>query len=112
MSQSPGFVHPMFQNFVCKLHRSLYGLKQLPREWYSRMSSSLMELGFVGSKADTSLFVKQVGSNMVFLLIYGADILLTGCSPTFNNQVVKDLQHNFVVTDLSPLHYFLGIEAC
>lgn len=71
-----------------------------------------MELGFVGSKADTSLFVKQVGSNMVFLLIYGADILLTGCSPTFNNQVVKDLQHNFVVTDLSPLHYFLGIEAC
>lgn len=71
-----------------------------------------MELGFVGSKADTSLFVKQVGSNMVFLLIYGVDILLTGCSPTFNNQVVKDLQHNFVVTDLSPLHYFLGIEAC
>jgi histone deacetylase 1/2 len=57
MRQPPGFENPSAPNFVCKLDKALYGLKQAPRAWYSRLSSKLHSLGFVPSKADTSLFL-------------------------------------------------------
>ena len=56
MKQPPGFVDPTLPHYVCKLDKSLYGLKQAPRTWFSRLSAKLRDLGFHGSKADTSLF--------------------------------------------------------
>jgi hypothetical protein len=44
-------------SYVCKLDKTIYGLKQEPRVWYSRLSTRLCELDFVPSKSDTSLFV-------------------------------------------------------
>jgi DNA-binding IclR family transcriptional regulator len=41
---------------ICRLKKSLYGLKQAPRAWFSRLTETLQQMGFVGSKADTSLF--------------------------------------------------------
>ena len=41
MTQSPGFIHPQFPYHVCKLQRSLYGLRQAPRAWFSRLTSQL-----------------------------------------------------------------------
>lgn len=46
MRQPQGFTDPNFPNHVCKLHRSLYGLKQSPRTWFQRFSDYLEELGF------------------------------------------------------------------
>lgn len=56
MKQPPGYEDPKFPNHICKLDKALYGLKQAPRAWYSRLSTKLHELGFISSKADTSLF--------------------------------------------------------
>uniref|UniRef100_A0A8R7RCB5 Reverse transcriptase Ty1/copia-type domain-containing protein n=1 Tax=Triticum urartu TaxID=4572 RepID=A0A8R7RCB5_TRIUA len=57
MRQPPGYESKKFPHYVCKLDKALYGLKQAPRAWYSRLSSQLKYLGFIASKADTSLFI-------------------------------------------------------
>jgi hypothetical protein len=46
MAQPPGFVDPTFPSHVCRLHKSLYGLKQVPRAWYNRLSEFLIFIGF------------------------------------------------------------------
>jgi hypothetical protein len=56
MKQPPGFENPHTPHFICKLDKALYGLKQFPRAWFARLSIKLTALGFVPSKADTSLF--------------------------------------------------------
>jgi hypothetical protein len=56
MKQPPGFENPHTPHFICKLDKALYGLNQSPRAWFARLSIKLTALGFVPSKADTSLF--------------------------------------------------------
>ncbi|KAK1665283.1 hypothetical protein QYE76_053442 [Lolium multiflorum] len=71
MQQPPGYVDPKHPNYVCRLQKSLYGLKQAPRAWYSKLSIKLQSIGFVPSKADTSLFIfndrKDLGPLSYFL---------------------------------------------
>ena len=78
MEQPSGFINPAHPNHVCKLHRSIYGLKQAPRAWFSRLSSYLVTLGFVGSKSDTSLFLRRVWTDLLLVLIYVDDIIIIG----------------------------------
>jgi histone deacetylase 1/2 len=56
MHQPPGYADKSHPNFVCKLDKAIYGLKQAPQAWYARLCAKLIALGFVLSKADTSLF--------------------------------------------------------
>jgi histone deacetylase 1/2 len=57
MKQPPSFEHPHTPHFMCKLDKAIYGLKKAPRAWFARLSIKLTALGFVPSKADTSLFL-------------------------------------------------------
>jgi histone deacetylase 1/2 len=57
MKQPLGFEHPHTPHFICKLDKALYGLKQAHRAWFARLSIKLTTLGFIPSKADTSLFL-------------------------------------------------------
>ena len=65
-------------NKVCRLQKSLYGLKQAPRQWFAKLSSKLLEYGFVRSYADYSLFTYQKGDKFMALLVYADDLVLTG----------------------------------
>jgi hypothetical protein len=76
MKQPPGYEDKSRFNYVCKLDKTLYGLKQAPRAWYSRLSSKLQSLGFILSKADTSLFFYNKGGTSIFVLIYVDDIIV------------------------------------
>lgn len=78
MSQPQGFVDPCFPSYVCRLHKSLYGLKQTPRAWYERFSSYLLGLGFDRSYADSSLFVHFYKGSVTIILLYVYDLVIKG----------------------------------
>ena len=58
------------ESHVCRLKKSLYGLKQEPRTWYDRIDNFLSILGFTKSKADSNLYYKVEDGNPVMLLLY------------------------------------------
>lgn len=110
MQQPPGYEDMSHPNYVCKLDKALYGLKQAPRAWYARLCKRLQELGFLPSKADTSLFYYSRGEYTIYILVYVDDIIVASSSPKATAALLKDLQKDFVLKDLGDLHYFLGIE--
>ncbi|KAM1354495.1 hypothetical protein PS2_028626 [Malus domestica] len=110
MSQPPGFLDVHRSDYVCRLHKSLYGLKQGPRAWNDRFTSFLPTIGFNATYAYSSLFVKQGGSSVVILLLYVDDIIITGNTASVMVDVIAALTKEFEIKDLGPLHYFLGIQ--
>jgi hypothetical protein len=108
--QPTGFVDPEHPDYVCLLSKSLYGLRQAPRAWYSSFAAHLRSLGFTPTGSDTSLFILRRGSEIAWLLLYVDDIVLTASSSALSQQIVGDLSAAFAMKDLGPLHYFLGVQ--
>jgi histone deacetylase 1/2 len=111
MAQPPDFAHSQFPNHVCKLEKSLYGLCQAPRAWFSHLTDKLKSIGFLGSQADHSLFVYHHNSILIYFLIYINDIIITGSDIGSINRVITLLQGDFAVKDMGKLSFFLNIEA-
>ncbi|KAK1626062.1 hypothetical protein QYE76_000377 [Lolium multiflorum] len=110
MSQPPGYVDPDRPHHVCRLQKSLYGLKQVPRAWYSKLSVKLQSMGFKPSKSDTSLFIFLNPRVIIYMLIYVDDIIIAGSCRRTVEKLLEQLPVPFAVKDLGELSYFLGVE--
>jgi hypothetical protein len=110
MKQPLGFEDSAHPKILCKLDKSLYGLKQAPRAWFSRLSGTLIKLGFQASKADVSLFILNQDGLQIYILIYVNDIIIVSSSSSAMDKLLQQLRHEFAMKDLGQLNYFLGIE--
>ncbi|GKD66321.1 putative RNA-directed DNA polymerase, partial [Tanacetum coccineum] len=95
---------------VCRLNKSLYGLKQASQNWYQKFTSSLLELGFKQCKADYSLFIFKKDACFVAALIYVDDVIMVGNDVKKIQHTTEELDKRFSIKDLGALKYFLGIE--
>ena len=95
---------------VCRLQKSLYGLKQSPRSWFGRFTSSMKAFGYRQSHSDHTLFIKHSRGKLTALIIYVDDMIVTGNNDAEMKALQSYLSHEFEMKDLGPLKYFLGIE--
>jgi hypothetical protein len=88
MKQPKGFVVKGNKERVCKLKKSLYGLKQSPRMWYQKFDTYILGLGFVRSRVDHCVYSKKVGNHFIYVVLYVDDMLPVGN----NMDVIKDVK--------------------
>ena len=111
MQQPEGFVAPGSQaNLVCKLNRSIYGLKQASRAWYKKIDSALSDLSFKPTMADNCIYVLQEHSTVVYILLYVDDLLLISNNLRRLQSVKEELSQRFDMKDLGEAHFILGLQ--
>eukprot|EP00253_Pinus_taeda_P021389 PITA_21389 len=107
--QPTGFIQTK-SSLVCRLKKSLYGLKHAPRAWYAKMDIFILETSFSRCHSDNTVYTKRVGKYLIILVLYVDDLILTGSDPNLINHVKSSLKNKFEMTKLGQLHYFLGLQ--
>jgi len=97
-------------NKVCRLRRSLYGLKQSGRAWYQKLDSTLLKHGFQRTTADPSLYRRGNGANASYIAIYVDDIIYACPNSTVMQEIKDTLHEEFNMKDLGKIHYILGMQ--
>ncbi|KAK1626816.1 hypothetical protein QYE76_001131, partial [Lolium multiflorum] len=110
MVQPKGFVDPKNANMVCKLQRSIYGLKQASRSWNRRFDKVIKDFGFIQCHGEACIYKKVSGSSVAFLILYVDDILLIGNDIELLSSVKGYLNKCFSMKDLGEAAYILGIK--
>ena len=108
IQQPKGFVRTGEEHLVCKLRKSIYGLKQSPHCWNSALDKQLKEMGFVQSTSDPCIYA-DAGGETFFIVVYD-DIVLAGLCDDRIKRVKETLSQKFDIKDIGKLHYFLGMQ--
>ncbi|KAL5552438.1 hypothetical protein UlMin_002614 [Ulmus minor] len=97
-------------NSVCRLHKSLYGLKQVLRQWYVKFSNTLLDNNFKQSAKNYSLFIKKSGNTFLALLVYVDDVIIASNCVKDVHDLKYTLERKFKLKDLGNLRFFLRLE--
>jgi hypothetical protein len=109
MVQPPGYEQGG-PDTVCHLRKALYGLRQAPRAWHTKLKKELEQNGFKASEADAGLFILDEGEHKVYLLVYVDDILIASKDMGSVEHAKKVMSSSFDVRDLGEARFFLGME--
>ena len=111
MSQLEGYEDPKKKDYVCLLKKSLYGLKQSPRQWYLKFDEFMVSNGFMRCNYDCCVYFKMInGSVYVYLLLYLDDMLLASKDRRVIEELELLLNSEFEVKDLGQAKKILGVE--
>ena len=93
---------------MCRLKKSLYGLKQSSRCWAKALQQYVETLGFSQSAADPCVFIR-VDNSITIMAVYVADLIPITSELDQMRQLKQHLADQFKMKDMGPLHYLLGI---
>ncbi|KAK9043347.1 hypothetical protein V6N11_071692 [Hibiscus sabdariffa] len=110
MTQPEGFVTPENAGKVCKLQRSIYGLKQASRSWNLHFNEAIQEFGFIRNEDEPCVYKKFSGSIVSFLILYVDDILIIGNDIPTLQSIKTWLSSCFSMKDLGETTYILGVK--
>nr|GEU59520.1 putative zinc finger, CCHC-type [Tanacetum cinerariifolium] len=105
MTQPEGFMVKGKEHMVCKLKRSIYGLKQASRQWYMKFHEVMSKFQFKKNTVDQSIYLKLSGSKFIILVLYVDDIILASNDLTMLYETKRFLSENFEMKDLGEASY-------
>ena len=110
MSQPEGFVVPGKENYVCKLKRSIYGLKQSPRCWNETVHTFLSDNNFRQADSDPCIYVNREDYGSILIVaVYVDDIIVASKTDSQIGKFKTLIGDRFKIKDLGLLNYFLGV---
>ena len=110
MQQPEGFVVAGQEHLVCKLRKSIYGLKQAGRAWFEKINAALIRIDFSPLDSDHCVYVRHHEDDVLYIVLYVDDLLLIGSSLAEVKQLKTDLSARFEMTDLGEAEYVLGLQ--
>lgn len=110
VQQPPGFVVQESSGRVLKWKKALYGLRQAPRAWNSRLDSELTKLGFVRNPLEHVVYRRSDQNGYTLVGVYVDDLIITGPSNVNIAAFKEDMKRSFNMSDLGLLSYYLGIQ--
>ena len=111
MEQPKGFMVAGKEHLVCKLKKSLCGLKQAPRKWYKNFESFMTGLGYHKAQPDHCVFMKRYAEgDFIILLLYVDDMLIVENGTKRIALLKKSLSKSFAMKDLGPAKKILGMK--
>lgn len=108
MMQPEGSQQRGREQMVCKLHKSIYGLKQSPRCWNQVLDEHLKDIGFNQLASDPCVY-RSARETMLLIAVYVDDLLVAGRNTKQISAAKESLSRRFRMHDLGPLQHFLGI---
>jgi hypothetical protein len=98
------------EHMRCKIKKSIYGLKQVSRQWYLKFDEVIKKFGFIENQVDNCIYFKIKESICIILVLYVDDILLACSDKNLLHETKGFLSSNFDMKDLDDASYILGIE--
>ena len=98
------------ENLVCKLNKSIYGLKQASRAWNHKIDQVLITLKFMRLQTDSCIYIHRAGDLILIVALYVDDLLLLSNSLGKLNSLKKELAKQFEMKDLGEARFILGIQ--
>ena len=109
MEQPEGYVDPEKPDFVCKLNKGLYGLKQAARCWNETLDKYLVDSGYTKCSADSCLYIKFDGESFVIMAVYVDDIIPVSNDIELLQAEKRAICQQFEMVDNGEIEYFLGM---
>jgi hypothetical protein len=110
VEQPPRFVVKGQEDKVLHFIKALYGLRQAPRAWYSKLDESLVKLNFQRSESEHAVYFRGTGAHRLIVGVYVDDLIITGGDSHDIDLFKEEMKATFKMTDLGLLHYYLGLE--
>lgn len=110
VKQPDGFNVPGKEHLVYKLHKALYGLRQVPRAWNEKIDKTLKHLGFLKCPREQAVYKKGGKEDLLIVGVYVDDLIITGSSEIEIEKFKVQMKSEFDMQDLGLLSYYLGIE--
>jgi hypothetical protein len=98
------------EDYVYRLKKSLYGLNQALRYWYSRLDRYLQQQGFIRGNVNSNLYIKVDQGNMIIIEMYVDDIIFGSDDDRLSHKFSKDMHNEFEMSLLGELTFFLGLH--